>query len=223
MKKLITMLFAFVAVMFWAGLAYAGDGDGGGWFGSLVGAVSGGVGGGIIGGVLGLGKKFMADRHEAKMVKEQRLEQAEERAHDLALAEKEIERDMKAAESKLTQAVFEADSAALSVASTSQDKEITSLGSTLDGAYKWVKSLAALLFTFTTVAGKTVRIVLTLALVYQTFDMFDQLDTALGGLESLTVVDRTEIFKKIVNSILSLTGIAVGFWFVARPEKSNRS
>ena len=223
MKKLMAAMVSFLVVLIYTGVAYAGDGDGGSWVGSLLGAVSGGVGGGIIGGVLGLGKKFMADRHEAKMVKEQRLEQAEERLHDLALADKEIERDMKAAESKLDQAKFEADTAALSTASTSQDKEISALGSTLDGSYKWVKSFAAFLFTLSTVAGKMVRIVLTLALVYQTFEMFDTLNTALGGLESLEVGDRTEIFKRIIDSILSLTGIAVGFWFVARPEKSNRS
>lgn len=189
---------------------------------SIFGALASGAGGGIIGGVLGLGKKFMADRHEKAMMKEKREERDADRQHDLALADKEIERDMKAAESNLQQAMFEADSAALTTASSNQDAEISALGSALDDSWKWVKSLAALLFSLATVCGKMVRIVLTIALVYQTFAMFNELNTALGGLTSLNVDDQGEIFKKIIYSILSMTGMAVGFWFVARPEKANR-
>lgn len=192
-------------------------------FGSVLGALASGAGGGIIGGFLGLGKKFMADRHEKAMMKEKREERNADRAHDIALADKEIERDMKAAESNLQQAMFEADSEALTTASSNQDAEISALGSALDGSWKWVKSLAALLFSLATVCGKMVRIVLTVALVYQTFEMFNELNTVLGGLSSLTDADQAEIFKKIIYSILSMTGMAVGFWFVARPEKANRN
>jgi hypothetical protein len=189
---------------------------------SVLGVFASGAGGGIIGGVLGLGKKFMADRHERAMITEKRQERNADRQHDLALADKEIERDMKAAESNLQQAMFEADSAALITASSNQDSEITALAPALKGSYKWVKSLAALLFSLTTVCGKMVRIVLTIALVYQTFDMFNELNTALGGLTALNIADQGAIFKKIIYSILSMTGMAVGSWFVARPEKSNR-
>ena len=192
-------------------------------FSGLLGAVASGAGGGIIGGVLGLGKKFMADRHEAKMVEQQRLDRAEERVHDLALAEKEIERDMKAAESRLDQAKFEADTSALSAASASQDKELTALTPALEGSYKWVRSIAAVFFSVATFTQKMIRPALTVALVWQTFEMLSVLNTSLGGLSNLTVPDQTEILKRIIYSILSLTGIAVGFWFVARPEKQNRS
>lgn len=224
MRQTIKAIFFFFIVFFLcSGIAVASDGDGGSWVSSLFGAVFSGAGGGIIGGVLGLGKKFMADRHEAKMVKEQRLERAEERLHDLALAEKEIERDMKAADAKLDQAKFEADTSALSTASASQDKEIAALTPALEGSWKWVRSLAAMIFSFATFTQKMIRPTLTLLLVWQTFDMFNELNTAIGGLQYLPVEDQTEIFKKIIYSILSLTGISVGFWYVARPEKSNRS
>lgn len=215
-------LLFFIVFFFYSSLAFAGDGDGGSWVSSILGAAVGGAGGGIIGGVLGLGKKFMADRHEKAMMKEKREERNADRQHDLALADKEIERDMKAAESNLQQAMFEADSAALSVASNNQDAEISALAPALEGSWVWVKSLAALMFSFATVCGKMVRIVLTIALVYQTFAMFNELNTALGGLSSLGVSDQGEIFKKIIYSVLSMTGMAVGFWFVARPEKANR-
>lgn len=191
--------------------------------GSIFGALASGAGGGIIGGVLGLGKKFMADRHEKSMMKEKREERNADRDHDLALADKEIERDMKAADANLQQAMFEADSEALTTASSNQDKEISALGPALDGSWKWVRSLAALMFSIATVCGKMVRIVLTVALVYQTFEMFNELNSVLGGLQSLTPTDQAEIFKKIIYSILSMTGMAVGFWFVARPEKANRN
>jgi hypothetical protein len=191
-------------------------------FTGILGAIASGAGGGIIGGVLGLGKKFLADRHEKAMMKEKREERQADRDHDLDLADKEIERDIKAAESNLQQAMFEADSAALTTASSNQDAEITALSSSLNDSYKWVKSLAALMFSCVTVCGKMVRIVLTIALVYQTFDMFNGLNTALGGLATLPVTDLAAIFKKIIYSILSMTGMAVGFWFVARPEKANR-
>jgi hypothetical protein len=186
-------------------------------------AAASGVGGGLLGGILGIGKKFLTNRHEAKMQELQDIREDKDRAHDLMLADKEIERDMKAADAKLDQAKFEADSAALTTASTNQDKEISALGSTLEGSWKWVKSLAAILFTLVTFCQKMIRPVLTIVLVYQTFEMFDELNTALGGLATLPVTDQAEMFKRIVFSILGLTGMAVGFWFVARPEKANRA
>lgn len=189
----------------------------------ILGAVTSGVGGGIIGGVLGLGKKFLADRHEKAMLAEKRLERAADRAHDIALADKEIERDMKAADAKLDQAMFEADTAALSQASAAQDQEISALGSTLADCWPFVRSLAALAFAGVTVCQKLVRIVLTVVLVWQTFEIFTQLNAVLGGLEALKPGDLVEIYKKVIYSILGLTGIAVSFWYVSRPEKTNRS
>jgi len=189
----------------------------------IFGALASGASGGIIGGVLGLGKKFLADRHEMKLLKEKREEREADRKHDLALADKEIERDMKAAEAKLQQAMFEADTSALTEASSNQDKEISALAPSLDGSWRWIRSFAALMFAGVTVCQKMVRIVLTVALVYFTFKMFDQLNESLGGLASLPADVQAEIFKKLIYSIISLTGTAVMFWFVSRPEKANRA
>lgn len=186
-------------------------------------AAASGVGGGLLGGVLGIGKKWMTNKHEAKMQDLQDKREDKRMANDLLLADKEIQRDMQAAENKLDQAKFEADSAALNAASASQDEEISALDSTLKGSWGVTKNFAAFAFTLVTFTQKMIRPGLTIALVYETFSMFSRLDVALGGLSSLPVTDQTELFKRIVFSILGLTGMAVGFWFVARPEKQNRN
>lgn len=222
MRQLKRILWLFLIGFFYAGVAFAGDGDGGSWISGVLGAAASGIGGGLLGGVLGIGKKWITNRHEAKMQEQRDAREDKDRAHELLLADKEIERDMQAADNKLDQAKFEADSTALVTASASQDKEITALESTLEGSWGLTKNFAAFLFALVTFTQKMIRPGLTLALVYETFDMFNRLDDAMGGLRMLPITDQTELFKRIVFSILGLTGMAVGFWFVARPEKQNR-
>ena len=190
---------------------------------SVFGALASGAGGGIIGGIFGLGKKFMADRHEAKMMKIQQTERAADRNHDLALADKEIKREHQAGEMKLEQAMFQADSEALVTASSNQDKAIPGLETVLGKAGPKMIAFASFLFVCATFCQKMVRIVLTVALVWQTFEMFQVLNTTLGGLTALDKADQVEIWKRIIYSIISLTGMAVAFWYCARPEKANRS
>jgi hypothetical protein len=192
-------------------------------FSTIMEAAVSGVGGGLLGGIMGIGKKWITNRHEASMQSLKDIRDDKERDHDLAMADKEIERDMKAADAQLDQAKFEADSAALTTASASQDAEVTTLGPALSKCGKFVNGVAALAFTFVTFCQKMIRPVLTVVLVYQTFTMFNELSVAMGGLANLPIEDQAALLKHIVLSILGLTGIAVGFWYVARPEKANRS
>jgi hypothetical protein len=192
-------------------------------FSTIIEAAVSGVGGGLFGGLLGIGKKWITNSHEAKMQAIQDTREDKDRAHEVVMASKEIERDMKAAESKLDQAMFEADSVALTTTSANQDKEISALGSVLGKCGKIVNGIAAFVFTFVTFCQKMIRPVLTIVLVYQSFEMFNELSVAMGGLQNLPVADQAALLKQIVISILGLTGMSVGFWFVARPEKANRS
>jgi len=186
--------------------------------GIVGGLATGGVGS-VLGGVVGLGKSFLADRHALKMAEISQKEGALERAHDLALADKEIERVTTEAQLKLDETMFRVDSKALSVASVSQDKEISALGQALEGSYVWVRSMAAMAFTGVTVIQKLTRVIITGVLMALTWRVYGEINALVGGLDALPTTEIMEIYRGAIRAVESFTGFAITFWFVTRPHK----
>jgi hypothetical protein len=180
--------------------------------GSILGAVASGASGGIFGGVLGLGQLWLKGKQEEKRAARELERLKLEQAHDLALMDKEAER----ARLEANIALDKADLANLGETVRGQDAEIKAMNTTLKGAWPWVRSLAALLFTGVTVIQKTIRPALTVALVVCTWYIFGRVQALVGGLPELPAGELMAIYKYIIYSILSLTGTAVAFWFTTR-------
>ncbi len=179
---------------------------------SILGVVANGATGGIFGGILGLGKFWMQSKHEDAVAK-RRLELTKiNNIQDLALMDKEAQRATIDAQI----AYDKTDLTNLGESVKSQDKEIKALQSSLDKSGFWVNAFAGVLFTIATFIGKMVRPVLTISLMLMTYGVYYKTQMLMNGLTGLAPADLTNIYKEIITAILSLTGTAVGYWFVTR-------
>lgn len=190
--------------------------------GTLLSLFSSGPMGILFGTIGGLAKKWQDNKHEREMAAIEATEKAADRAHDLALADKEIEATTKKAAMHLEETMYATDSASLSAASARQDAEISVLRTVLDKSGKVVNVAAGVLFTFATFTQKMIRPVLTVALCIMTWRMHQEVSALLGGLSSLTNTELMEIYTRIVVTMLNLTELAVSFWYVSRPQKKSK-
>lgn len=177
----------------------------------------------LFGGVVGIGKKWLEGKQERDMLKLKMSERALDRKHDLDLASKEIEGNLAEGKMHLDEKMFEADSKALSAASSRQDAEISGLAGIIKGCYKWIHSLIIVpMFVSITFTQKMIRPVLTIMLVYMTWELYKETYTIIGGLDNLDHKVVEKIYISIIQSILGLTGMAVSFWYVGRPPKTGK-
>jgi len=185
---------------------------------SIIGAVSNFASGGAIGGIMGLGKCWIQYKHEQVMAQQKRETLKIQNEHDLAMADKEMFR------SKL-EAQYEVEKLDLNNLGESvrgQDAEIKAMAPALEKSSQRVQSFVALMFGFATFSGKMIRQVLTVALVILTSVIFWKVQGIIGGLKVLTVAELIGIFTSVINTILNLTGISVGYWYTTRPTATRR-
>jgi len=137
-------------------------------FSGIIGGVLSGASGGIFGILGGLGKYWMQSRHEDKMAKNKLELTKINNAQDLALMDKEAERASQEAQI----AYDKLDLSNLGESVKAQDKEISALKPALKRAAPWVSTVAAFLFTIATFVGKMIRPMLTVALMWITFNLY---------------------------------------------------
>lgn len=190
-------------------------------FGGLLTAIGGATPwGALLGGVTGLAKKFIEDRHQAKMAGIAATERVADRAHDLALIDKEIEKTTREADLSLRETEFKTDAEALTATVKSQDAEVSALKDVLKRVtWPWIGNLVALAFAGITIIQKTIRPAITCALFVLTCYLFHKVNKYVGGLETMPRDELMVIFKQIIMSVLGLTEMAIAFWFTSRPKK----
>lgn len=176
--------------------------------------------GAVLGGVFGLGKNWLDNKHEAKMLAERNKEKALDRDHDLALGAMEIDGANQAAERALEETKFKTDSSALISVSGTQDAEVSGLKEILLSAGKWAKGFAAFVFTIVTFTQKMIRPFLTVYALALSHYLFLEVNALVGGLETLGEDKLLAIYLRIIITILNLAEAGFLFWFVTRPKKT---
>ncbi len=63
------------------------------------------------------------------------------------------------------------------------------------------------------------RPLITACMVYMTYQIVEDLDTLVNGLDSIPEPELIGLYKIVLLQILGLTGVCVGWWFSARPSK----
>lgn len=175
--------------------------------------------GALFGGVFGGVKKWLDNRHEEKMIEAANAERALDRAHDLALIDKEIQKETAVAEMNLQETMFKTDAIALMGTSKNQDTEVSALGEVLQGAGKYLRGFAGFIFVGVTAVQKLTRPGITFALFCLTCYLFWEVNKLVGGLKVMTTGELVAIYSKIIFSALGMTELAITFWFVSRPGK----
>lgn len=62
-----------------------------------------------------------------------------------------------------------------------------------------------------------VRPLITAALLYLVYDIFTQLETQVKLLDAFPPEEAAKLYREVVLNTLSLTAVAVSWWFAARP------
>jgi hypothetical protein len=68
-----------------------------------------------------------------------------------------------------------------------------------------------------------VRPLITGWLLYMTWRIWEALEAITGGIESFSAQEAADLYKSTAVSIISLTTMAVSWWFASRPSSINRS
>ena len=66
-----------------------------------------------------------------------------------------------------------------------------------------------------------VRPIVTACLMYMTYEILISLEKLVGGLTTLPPEDAVSLYKQITLSIISLTSMAISWWFASRPTGIN--
>ncbi len=175
--------------------------------------------GALFGGVFGFGKKWLDNRHEEKMITAANAERALDRQHDLALIDKEIQKETTIAEMELKETMFRADTIALTSTAKSQDTEISALSVVLEKCGKYLRAFAGFVFVCVTAVQKLTRPGLTFSLFCLTCYFYYEVNKMVGGPAAIPRDMLLGIHSRIILSGLSMTELAITFWFVARPGK----
>lgn len=174
-----------------------------------------GAAGGLLGSVFGFGKAWLEKRHEAKMTAIANAEKAKDRAHDLALMDREAEIDLAKTAAEVTGRMNEADLANIhaGIEAEAKDQEtLQAMGSKLG---RFFGPIAAMLLFFAEFIRKMMRPVITTALVCATIQIYFDLGVDVTHFE---VSKRLELLGVVIDQLLFLTGVAVCFWFLSRPQ-----
>lgn len=188
-------------------------------WGLLTGGASAAAGG-VLGGVFGLGKSWMENHYQAKRDKLEADEREKDRAHDLALVDKEIEAATRRTADEMAAAAQDdqfdlqkEDLGNIKEYLSGQKEEQKTLGAIVGKMRGLALSIAGGFLVLAEVVRKLVRPVLTAALVGATLKLAAGLGISVGDLPA---ADRLDLFRSVVDSVLLLTSVAVHFWFLSR-------
>lgn len=180
----------------------------------LTGGVAGAAGG-LLGSVFGLGKAWLDKRHEAKMTALANEEKAKDRAHDLALMDREAEIDLAKTSAEVTGRLNEADLANIHAGIEAEAVEQETLKVMAGKLGSVMGSFVSGLLFIAEFVRKMMRPVITTALVCATLKIYVDLGV---DVTSFDVAQRLKILATVIDQILFLTGVAVCFWFLSRPQ-----
>ncbi|MBU0680088.1 MAG: hypothetical protein KKD73_01580 [Proteobacteria bacterium] len=175
--------------------------------------------GALIGGVFSWGKKWLDNRHEEKKAEMAYQERALDRQHDLALADREIEKETRLATIRLDESMFVADSQALTIAAKSQDAEISAMADVLEGAGDFLRWFAGFVFVCVTAVQKLTRPGLTFCLFCLTCYFYYEVNKLIGGLATKPSNELAAIHSRIIFSGLNMAELSMTFWYMGRPTK----
>lgn len=184
---------------------------------ALTGAATGGFTA-LFGGITGIVGAWIRNKHDLEVMRFQSAEAAKGRQHDLDLIEREAASAEKIALIQYDETRLTADSNSLQASIESESQGATwskDWSSKIKGF--WAGLIAFLLALVDVIRG-LIRPVITGALVWQTHEIFVTILTFVGGLGGLPQATASTVIVRVVDMILYLTCMAVGWWFGSRGQ-----
>jgi hypothetical protein len=162
---------------------------------------------GGFGAITGLIGGFMQKREQRKL-----LELSN--AHDLAMANVDLQRDQAEREHALLVVEKNIEVARVEGEIAEDIRDADAFVESIRSADKPSGS------HFMDAIKAAMRPLLTLLLMYITYDIYQQLNEIIGGLEKLDPKMVQELYVYVIHSIIFLTILAISWWFASRGEKA---
>jgi hypothetical protein len=187
--------------------------------GVLGGVASGGFTA-LFGGITGVVGAWLRQKHDLAVMKLQSEEKGRDRLHELAVMDREAASAEKLALVHLDETTIAGELAAMGKSIEAEAAGATWSTPWMSKATGWAGKVVAVALGAVDVVRGLIRPALTLSLVLMTYQLWFDMSKQLGA--SFPTATASSVVVRVVDMILFLTCMAVGWWFGSRGSKHER-